>query len=189
MAVKKISMNKIRDKYKTLPIDRKWVILGLFLAIISFFVDVRPIIFLTLFSIANAILLSIDRYINAPLDLEFSTFSAVLMTIEYGLKWGIAVAVITKLAAIFYNRNIRVDHFFMILGYVLAALFAGLFKNIFPVLLLGIIVTVLVNLYVVFISKFVTMLSDYEIVMYGTSNLLFNVVLFIGFAEMLLYLM
>jgi hypothetical protein len=176
-------MERIRGKYKRLNIDRKWIFLGLAILVASFFIDIRPVIFLAVFSAGNAIVLSIDRYVQAPLDIELSTFSAVLMTTVFGLKWGIAAAVITKLAAIAYNRNIRVDHLFMIGGYVLAAFFASLFQM--NIMVLGLIVTFLVNIYVLFISKFVTMLSDYEIIMYGSSNFIFNAVLFIGFSEFL----
>ena len=103
--------------------------------------------------------MSIDRYVQAPLDLELSTFSAVLLTSAFGLPWGIAAGVLTKFAAIAYNRNIRVDHFFMIGGYVLAAFIASLFH--INIVLLGIIVTIIVNIYVLFVSKFITMLSQY----------------------------
>jgi hypothetical protein len=190
MAVEKISMREIRKKYKRLPIDRKWIILALLVFILSLLlkINIVPIIFLAIFCVANSILLSIDRYVQAPLDLELSTFSAILLTTRYGLQWGLAAAVLTKFAAIFYNKNIRVDHFFMIGGYVIAAFFANTFKGM-PIILLGILVTIIVNIYTVFISKYVTMLSSYEIMTYGLSNTLFNIVLFIGFAEIILKLM
>ncbi|MBN2368711.1 hypothetical protein JXC34_06840 [Candidatus Woesearchaeota archaeon] len=189
MPVQKIPMKKIRrERYTKLNIDRKWLLLGAFGFILSFFINIWPLIFLSIFCVANAILLSIDRYINAPLDVELSTFSAVLMTTVYGLNWGIAVAVLTKVAAILYNKNIRVDHFFMIGGYVVAALFANVFRGL-PIIALGIIVTMITNLYVVFVSKFITMLSNYEIMMYGSSNAIFNSVLFLGFSEIFLRIM
>jgi hypothetical protein len=190
MPVKKVPMSAIRRKYTKLPIDRKWIILALVVLAVSFVmkINVFPIIFLTLFCIANAIVLSIDRYVQAPLDLELSTFSAVLMTTRYGIQWGLAAAVLTKFAAIFYNKNVRVDHFFMIIGYLIAAVFANVFRGM-PIILLGVIVTIIVNLYVVFISKYVTMISDYETLMYGLSNTIFNIVLFIGFSELFLGLM
>lgn len=190
MQVQKIPMSKIRQKYTKLPIDRKWIILALLVYILCLIlkINIFPIIFLTVFCVANAIVLSIDRYVQAPLDLELSTFSAVLLATRYGIQWGIAAAVLTKFAAIFYNKNIRVDHFFMIGGYVIAAIFANIFRGM-PIILLGVLVTLIVNLYVVFISKYVTMLSSYEILTYGLSNTLFNTVLFIGFSEIILKLM
>lgn len=190
MRIKKVPMSQIRRKYRTLPIDRKWILLALVIFIMSFVFKIRvwPILFMIIFCVANALILSIDRYVNAPLDLEFSTFSAILMTLSYGLSWGIAVAVLTKIAAIVYNKNVRVDHLFMIFGYIIAAFIANSLRFL-PVLFIGIIAAVAVNIYVVFISKYVTMLSDYEIIMYGSSNTIFNIVLFIGFSEFMLRLM
>ncbi len=190
MAIEKVSMGKIRQRYKKLPIDRKWIIIVLVLYLLCLIlkINIIPLIFLTIFCVANAIVLSIDRYVQAPIDIELSTFSAVLMTTRYGLQWGLLVAILSKMAAIFYNKNVRVDHFFMILGYVLAAVFANTFRGM-PILLLGILVTIIVNIYTLFISKFVTMLSPYEIMMYGMSNAIFNSVLFIGFSELFLMVM
>jgi len=181
-------MSKVRGRYRKLNIDRKWIILVLLAAIASIFINLWPLIFLSLFCILNAILLSIDRYVQMPVDIEISTFSAVLMTYSYGLNWGIAAAILTKLAAILYNKNVRVDHFFMMGGYVVAAMLAN--SLAFPsIIMAGIIIAFMVNLYVVFVSKFITMLSAYEILMYGTSNFIFNVVLFVGFADLFRLLM
>ncbi len=190
MLVKKTSMNAIRAKYKKLPIDRKWIVLALVIYLLCLIlkINIIPLIFLTVFCIANAILLSIDRYVNAPIDVEFSTFSAALMTTRYGLGWGLAVAILSKIAGILYNKNVRVDHFFMIIGYCISAVFANVFRGV-PIVILGIIVTIITNVYIVFISKYVTMLSNYEIMTYGASNVIFNSVLFIGFAEILLKIM
>ncbi len=185
-------MKKIRKiRYKKLNIERKWLVLGLFLAILSFFVNIWPIVFLGIFCIANSILLSIDRYVNAPLDLEFSTFSSILMTISYGLKWGIATALLTKIAAIIYNKRFTMDHVFMMIGYSIAALMANILSgnSVSSIVLIGIIATLATNLWIVFVSKFITGLSPYEIFMYGSSNIIFNAVLFIGFSEFFLKIM
>lgn len=175
-------------KYRRIYIQKKWIIIGLCMLIISFFINLVPILFLSFFCVANALLLSIDRYVNAPVDLEFSTFSAVLMTVNYGLRWGLAVAILTKVAAILYNKNITIDHFFMMGGYMIAGLIANTLPSM-HIVLLGIIVTLIVNLYIVFVSKFITMLSNYEIIMYGSTNIIFNSVLFIGFSELFMKIM
>ncbi|MBT3720093.1 hypothetical protein HN789_05125 [archaeon] len=183
MAVKK----KRQIIYKKLNIDRKWLFIILFLAVLSFFIDIWQIIFLCMFSVGNAFLLTIDRYINAPVDIELSTFAAVIMTQLYTLKWGIAVAILSKVAAIIYNKKFSVDHLFMMGGYIVAALIASIAPG--SIVVAGIISTIVVNLYVVFVSKYITHLSTYEIVMYGSSNTIFNVVLFIGFGEIIFKLM
>jgi hypothetical protein len=190
MHVKKVAMSTIRKRYTKLPIDRKWLLIGLIVLILSFMfkINIVAIIFLVLFCIGNAILLSIDRYISAPVDLELSTFSVVLMTSSYGLQWGIAAAVLTKFAAILYNKNFMIDHLFMIGGYVVAALIANVFTGV-PIVFLGIIATIITNIYIVFVSKFITMLPDMAILTYGTSNTIFNIVLFVGFADLFRNLM
>jgi len=178
---------KQKIKYKGLKIPKQWIIIGVIVLIASFFINIWPIIFLSLFCVANSILLSIDRYVSAPVDFELSTFSAILMTQAYGLKWGIAVAILTKFAAIVYNKKFAIDHLFMMGGYVIAALMANLLPG--SILIVGLLATLVVNLYVLFVSKFITMLSNYEIVMYGSTNLIFNMILFIGFGDFIFKLM
>jgi len=174
-------------KYKGLKIPKQWIIIGVLVLIISFFINIWPIIFLSMFCVINSIILSIDRYVSAPIDFEFSTFAAILMTQAYSLKWGIAVAILTKLAAIVYNKKFAIDHLFMMGGYVIAALMANMLPG--SILVVGLIATLVVNLYVVFVSKFITMLSNYEIFMYGFTNILFNVILFVGFGDFIFKLM
>ena len=181
-------MKKLRKiKYKKLNIEKKWIFLGLLLLIVSFFINIWPILFLSIFCVGNSILLSIDRYVSAPVDLEFSTFSAILMTTAYGLKWGIAVGLLTKLAAIVYNKKFTMDHAFMMIGYVIAAFMASILTG--SLLFVGIISIIMTNIWIVFVSKFITGLSTYEIFMYGSSNFIFNAVLFIGFGDFFLGLM
>jgi hypothetical protein len=190
MLVKKNPMNNIRKRYTKLPIDRKWIMIALIVLLLSFFlkINIVAILFLVVFCVGNAILLSIDRYVSAPVDLELSTFSAVLMTTRYGLQWGIAAAILTKIAAILYNKNFMIDHLFMIGGYVVAAFMANLFGGV-PLVLLGIIATIITNIYIVFVSKFITMLPDMAIMTYGASNTIFNIVLFVGFGDLFFKLM
>jgi hypothetical protein len=190
MLVKKNPMSNIRKRYTKLPIDRKWIMIALIVLLLSFFlkINIVAIIFLVVFCVGNAILLSIDRYISAPVDLELSTFSAVLMTTRYGLQWGIAAAILTKVAAILYNKNFMIDHLFMIGGYVVAAFMANLFGGV-PLVLLGIIATIITNIYIVFVSKFITMLPDMAIMTYGASNTIFNIVLFVGFGDLFFKIM
>jgi hypothetical protein len=190
MLVKKVPMSKIRQRYTKLPIDRKWIMIALIVLILSFFlkINIVAIIFLAIFCVGNAILLSLDRYISAPIDLELSTFSAVLMTTKYGLQWGIAAAVLTKMAAILYNKNFMIDHLFMIGGYIVAAFMASIFGGI-PLVFLGIIATIITNIYIVFVSKFITMLPNMAIMTYGASNTIFNIVLFVGFGDLFFKIM
>src|SRR3989338_9900344 len=171
-----------RLKYKKFSVDRKWIFLGLSVWFISFFIEIIPIIFLTFFCVINSAMLSFKRYFDAPLDPEFSTFSAILMTVRYGLLFGIITAILTKLVSMIYIKNIKVNYFFMMTGYIVAALLADVFKG-YGVVTLGLIVTLLANVYQFFIRKFVVNYSTFEIISYGVTNIIFNSVLFIGFAD------
>ena len=178
----------LKKRYKKLKIDRKFILAGLILLILSFFIDVKKFVFIGLFMIANALLLSLDRYLNMPVDIEFSTFAAILVTRVYGLNWGIFTAISTKVAAMLYNANIRADHFFMIGGYCMAAFITSMFPGV-GIVNIGLIATIIVNIYIYFVSKYITNLYPFEILMYGASNIIFNMVLFIAFSEPFLSLM
>ncbi len=175
-------MKKFKIKYVNIDLDRKWLIIGAMFFIISFFINVWPLVFLGIFCVGNAIVLSLDRYVSLPIDIEFSTFSSILMTKVFGLEWGIANAIITKLSAIIHNKKFAMDHIFMIGGYCFAAILANMLPG--SIFSIGLLATVIVNIYIVFVSKFITMLSMQEIFMYGISNTLFNLVLFVGFSDL-----
>ena len=105
-----------------------------------------------------------------------------MMTQLYSVQWGIAVAILSKIAAIIYNKKFSIDHLFMMGGYTIAALIASIAPG--PIVIAGIISTIVVNIYTVFVSKYITHLSNYEILMYGMSNTIFNTILFIGFGDL-----
>jgi hypothetical protein len=189
MALKYVPQKVIlKKRYRPLNIDRRILLVGLAAIVLSFFIDVKRFVFIGVFIIANCLILSLDRYVNMPIDIEFSTFASILCTLAYGLKWGIFVAIITKAAAMLYNANIRADHIFMIIGYCFAAFFASVLHS-FNVVFIGVTATIITNIYIVFVSKFITNLYPIEIIMYGVSNFVFNFILFIGFSEPILALM
>ncbi|MFH0876133.1 MAG: hypothetical protein V1859_09425 [archaeon] len=189
--MKIVSQQEIwKKRYKSLNIDKRIIIGGLALLILGFFIDIKRIGILCGLVFLNCMLLSLDRYISMPVDLEFSTFSAILFSTVYGLKWGLVAGAVTKLAAMFYNANIRLDHFFMIGGYCMSAVFASILTPFhIPILYVGLICVIIVNIYIVFVSKYITALYAFEIFMYGTSNIIFNFLLFMAFAEPMLMFM
>ncbi len=189
MGIGYVSQKEIlKKRYRKLNFDRRYLIVGLIALILSVFIDIKRFLFIAVFIVANCLLLSLDRYLSMPVDLEFSTFSAVLTTAAYGLKWGIFVAIATKFAAMLYNANIRIDHVFMIIGYCVAAWMASFFPGM-NIVTLGMISTFMTNTWIFFVSKYITNLSPFEIFMYGSSNIIFNFVLFMGFGEVLLSIM
>jgi hypothetical protein len=172
---KKKSKQVFKKRYKKLNIDRRVLFILLLGVLLSFLF--KQIIFVAIFSAINALLLSIERRTGISQDIEFSTFSCVLFTRAYGLKWGIFMAFFTKLVANIYNSNFRVDHLFMIVGYAIASIITFLLPGT-NIMWIGFIVTIIVNIYIFFVSKYITFLSMFEIVMYGSSNVIFNLLVF-----------
>ena len=175
----KKSKTNIQKKFK---IEKKWIIIGLLIWISSFFINTWPIIIISIFCVANAILTSMDRYMSAPIDLELSNFSSIIISSIFGLKYGLLTAFLTKFADMMYNKRIKISYFFMISSYMVAAFFAHKFSSM-NVVTLGIIVTLLSNTYLGLIRKFVTQYSIFEVFIYGGSNVIFNIVMFIGFSQ------
>jgi hypothetical protein len=163
-------------------INKKWIFLALSFVAASYLINVWPIIFLVLFCILNVVLLIYDRYVEVPLDFELSTFSAFIMALKFGIVWGILAGVITKIAVILSNKDFNRNSLISIASYALAAVFASVFHSL-PLLFSGILVIILVNLFTILAMRFVMFVSGYEIAMFTISNIIFNIIIFMGFAE------
>lgn len=187
---KNLGKNPSKGRKKSFPfvIDKRIIFAGVVAIIASFFINIWPIIFLILFSIGNTAILAFKRYFDAPVDPQLCTFAAILMTMRYGLTYGLITAFITRFASMLYNKKIKMAYFFMISSYMVAALFADIIKTN-NVVLLGIVVTIISNIYMVFVRKYVTQYSNFEVISYAASDLIFNAVMFIGFSEIILFFM
>ncbi|MEK6917204.1 MAG: hypothetical protein AABW92_05675, partial [Nanoarchaeota archaeon] len=97
------------------------LIIVFILLILSVFINIWAVIFIIIFSVLNAILISIDRYVNITHDLELSTFSAVMMSVTYGLGWGMAAAFFTKFTEVMYNKNLEFDDLLAMISFMIAA--------------------------------------------------------------------
>jgi hypothetical protein len=148
----------------------------------------RPIIFLTVLCALNAFLLIYDRYVELPIDIELSTLSAVTMSVTFGLKWGIAAGVLSKFVSMVSNRDFNKNSLVSMVVYALAAVLASMFQGM-NVVTMGLLIVVIVNLFAFLIFRFVLFMSTYELVMYAVSNIMFNIVMFMGFAEIIVKLM
>ena len=170
--------------YKEIVRHKKFIYIIILFSVLSYFFGLKKIFFISLFIVGNSYILLIDRYIDLPIDIEFSTLGSILTTIAFNLKLGIFVAISTKLASMLYVGKIRVDHIFMIIGYCLEAIMAKLFFPFIPNLIyLGIIINIIYNIYIFIISKFVLGMRELDIVGYALSNILFNIVIFSGFSK------
>ncbi|MBD3203622.1 hypothetical protein GF327_04965 [Candidatus Woesearchaeota archaeon] len=190
MQRKKKKKYKPSIPYKEFVTNKKIIFIFIVFLVLSAFIGMKVMFFVSLFIVSNALLLTVDRYIDMPIDIEFSTLGAVLCTLTFGLKWGIFVGAASKIAATFYVGKIRADHLFMIFGYIgeafLTSLLAPLNLNLIA---LGLTVNILYNIYIFIISKYIMGMRIFDIVGYGVSNLLFNLVLFAGFGKIIFGIM
>lgn len=155
---------------------------------LSLMIDIKPFIFLMLFSIANALFMTYERYMDLNLDFQLCSFSTILMTVKYGLIWGILTAVFTKLAHIFYNRDLNMNSMFAMSEYVLVALAASVLP-LTNIISLGMAAVAVENIYGYIMSKYVLSIPGYQIFLYSASNIICNLLLILGFSHLLLGLM
>jgi hypothetical protein len=168
------------------------LILGVSLAmlVLSILIDIRPVIFFVAFCIISAFFMMYERFVQMPVDFELFTFSTILMTLKFGIIWGIITAVSTKMAAVFYNKDFNRNTLFSISSYVIAAILVHLFSTMgMNILILGLLVIFLTNVYTFFMFRFVVQMDKYELFLYGGSNFLFNLVMIMGFFNIFMNLM
>ena len=176
-------MNLYISKYVNID-AKKWMIFVLGCIAVSYFVNIWPVLLIGVLCMVNAFMLRYERYVDLPIDIELSTFSAILMALKYGVMWGIAAGIATKFAVMISNRDFNRNSIVSLSGYVLAAVFAGIFSDL-PILYLGLLVTLLVNLFTFLVMRFVFFVSEYEIASYTITNVLFNIVIFVGLSDLI----
>ncbi len=167
-------------------------VLGITLSmlILSIVIDVRPLIFLSIFSIMGALFMIYERYVQMPVDFELFTFFTILMTLKYGLFWGMITGVSTKLSAVLYNKDFNRNTVFSLSAYVMAAIITNFFHNfITNIIFLSLLVVLLTNIFTFLVFRLVVQMQDVELFMYGASNFLFNVVIVMGFSQIFVGLM
>ncbi len=159
------------------------ILMGLIvLFLLSFFVDIKLILFLILVIVFNAWLANFQIKRGLPTDFELSTFSTVLITLTYGLEWGILVAIVSKLIASLYSGSVLADHLFMIMTYINAALVSFFIGG--NVLTIGIIIVMINNVLMFLISKEILGINITANLSYTITNFIFNVLVFSIFAEL-----
>jgi hypothetical protein len=176
------------SKLKSVKLNSPFVsrlIIGSFILLmikVVFGIDIKLMLFLILAAVFNSMLQTFQLTKGLPTDFELSTFSTVLVTVRFGLGWGILNAVLSKLVASIYTGNIVVDHFFMIATYINAALIASLF-GAGNVLLLGFIIIIINSILMFLISKNILGIDVTANLSYTGTNLIFNALVFSIFTE------
>lgn len=175
-----------RDKSKL----RFFLGISLSILVLSLLMDIRPVMFLAAFCIAGSFFMIYERYVQMPVDFELFTFFTILMTLKFGLFWGMFTGVATKMSAVFYNKDFNRNTLFSLSAYVVAAILTSFLNQIITnVIALGLIVALMTNVYTFFIFSTIVQMEKMELFMYGGSNFLFNVVMVMGFSQFFVSLM
>jgi hypothetical protein len=177
-------VNKTKSKYSKLrqfnfnsPLVSRILIVIISLAILSIFIKIKLIILLVAATVFNAWLANFQLRIGMPTDFELSTFATVLVTLSFGINWGIFIAIFSKLFATLSSGSLLVDHFFMMALYVNAAIITAIlgFSNVF---LLGMIIVLINCVIMFFISKNLLGLDVTSNLAYTLTNFVFNFIIF-----------
>ncbi|MEM2131268.1 MAG: hypothetical protein QXR96_01970 [Candidatus Woesearchaeota archaeon] len=184
----KSQYSKLKEFRINSPLLSRILIGSIFLLILSFFVNVKLIFFLIIAAVFNSVLQRFQLQTNMPTDFELSTFTTVLITASFGLKWGIVNAILSKLIASIYSGSVIIDHFFMIATYINAAFLTTIFGTA-NILFTGIIIVVINCILMFLISKNILGIDPVANTSYTITNLIFNSLIFSLLANPLFFLL
>ncbi|MEM2131583.1 MAG: hypothetical protein QXR96_03595 [Candidatus Woesearchaeota archaeon] len=169
--------------------DKFKIILSI-LALIAFILPLikfyQSLIFILILSLFNSFLMIYERYVDLPIDLELTTFNVFFITYKYNLFFGILAGFISNLAAMIMNKDFSSESIFAITSYFLLAFVLNFFKFLNPVIV-WFLAMFFYNLINLSIYKFVLAFPDKETMMYLTTNLAFNLFIFLVFKDVVLY--
>ena len=183
----KSQYSKVKSLKLNSPLVTRLLIGSIILLIVSFFMNIKLILFLLLAIFFNSWLAGFQIKRNLPTDFELSTFTTVMITLRFGLGWGIVNAIFSKLVASIYTGNVVADHFFMIATYINAAFLSSLFSGV-NIFVLGSIIILTNCLIMFFISKRIGIDLTANL-SYTFTNFVFNSLIFSIFAEIVLKLL
>ena len=179
----KSQYSKVKQVNLTSPLVTRilfGLIILLFLSLLGF--NIKLLFFLVISIVFNAFLANFQLKRVLPTDFELSTFSTVMVTLAFDLRWGIIIAIFSKLIASIYTGSVLADHFFMILTYINAAVLAFLFTGLNPFFVGMIIVTI--NAVIMFlISKNILQIPIHQNLSYTGTNFIFNFLVFSIFSQ------
>ena len=184
----KAQYTKVKQLRLTSPLISRILIGLILLFIVSLFVKIKLVIFLVVVIFTNITMENFRLRANLPADFELSTFSTVLVTIAFGWKWGLVTAIFSKLITSIATGNILADHFFMIMMYIHASIWASVFRTV-NVFGLGMVIVTVNCIIFWFISKNVLGLDVTSNLSYTSTNFVGNFLVFSIFSEIVLKLL
>lgn len=184
----KSQYSKLKEFRINSPFFSRIIFGTLFLIILSFFVNLKLIFFLIFAAIFNSLLQRFQLQTNMPTDFELSTFTTVLITAAFGLKWGILNAILSKLVASIYTGSVIIDHFFMIATYINAAVLTSILGSS-NLVFNGLIIVIINCIIMFFISKNILGIDPVANLSYTLTNLIFNAIIFSVLAQPLFFIL
>ncbi len=176
MKLKKISLNKVI----TIAI---MLLTALFLLLR--FDYARSLLFMFSAVALNLILTSYKRIIRLPIEIEVLSFAIVMTGYTMGLTAGILIALLGGIAYIVFSSQFNPFSIPMLFGYVLMAMIASIFHRQ-PIVMVGIAANLIHNLFVFLVYHYFFRYDPLKNLIYGGSNILFNMFLFVNFSSLIL---
>ena len=169
------------------PLMSRILFVSAVLLIASFFINVKMLVFLITATAFNTWLAGFQIKRGLPTDFELSTFATVLTTVVFGIKWGIFIAIFSKLFSCIATGSVVVDHFFMIATYINAAVFASILSGM-PIFMLGLMI-VAMNCVIMFLISKNMGIDITANLAYTVTNFIFNFIVFSIFSQAVLGLL
>ncbi|NTV23807.1 MAG: hypothetical protein HGA85_05540 [Nanoarchaeota archaeon] len=168
------------------PLVSRALIVLIFLILLKIIgVPIQLIMFLVGAIFFNAWLQTFQLSKGLPTDFELSTFASVLVTATFGWKWGLFIAIASKLFACIYTGSLLVDHFFMMSTYINAVLMTLLLGS-GNILVTGFIIIIINCILMFMISKNILGIDITANLAYTGTNFIFNSIMFLSISELML---
>ena len=120
-----------------------------------------------------------------PLGIEFILFPTVIASVVWGSGFGIFVGLSSALVSYVIKAYISIFSIVIIPMYGLVGILAAMFSNV-NILLLGITLTIIYNFFVSSMLMVMFGAKPYKCWFFGITNLVFNMLLFSQFGQMLI---
>ncbi|MBI2133356.1 hypothetical protein HYU11_01600 [Candidatus Woesearchaeota archaeon] len=171
---------RLKDKYRRHAL----VALAFLLVVLLFGASIKPVLVVVLFIILGSFSTFYHNYFRSPVNFELVKLFTIVGSVAYGSSAGIIIGVPSVIIGRALSGRLDQDTLTSIAAMVLIAVLASMFRTA-DITVIGIM---LVVVYYVVISPFIVLFGEnrgYEAV-YILTNIIFNMILFIKIAPLLL---
>jgi hypothetical protein len=164
------------------------VVFTIFFLFAFIFKGVEALFFILFFIGLNIVVTMYKRVVYAPIEIETLSFGIILCSAKFGLIPGLTVAIIGGIIYVVYNNSFSPFTLPMMLGYIIMAVISSLYNTV-NITLLGIAANLAHNIFVFSIYYFVFRYDVGKNILYSSSNLIFNILLFSNLGPLVFRLM